>query len=29
MMICWNTKELQVLEEAFKHNQINSNNFNN
>lgn len=27
--ICWNPKELQALEEAFKHNQINSNNFNN
>ena len=27
--ICWDTRELKVLEEAFKHNQINSNNFNN
>lgn len=27
--ICWNSRELKVLEEAFKHNQINSNNFNN
>lgn len=27
--ICWDPKELIALEEAFKHNQINSNNFNN